>query len=147
MKRHLIISIILIIVFIVPFIAYAKTLTRSFGGKVLLTSIPDVECYSSGTGPVVLFSNVMSVVSGVSSAAGVGHQNTVNRVSNVANGVYNAIPFYTLSMSKTPKQGDWILGRANVVPSFETCDLQVGPYQIPFPVKTTNNYNISGSSY
>lgn len=116
MKSHQIISIILIVfILAIPTVLYAALLTRSFGGKVILTTIPIVTCTGSGTGPVVLIK-------------------------------MNGLPYYTESQQKTPKVGDWILGRANIIPNFSTCNIQAGPYKIPFPVRTTSDYNISNNS-
>jgi hypothetical protein len=157
MNRHGIISICLIVVLIlVPAYAYA-TLTTSFGGKVILTEIPDVTCYSDGTGPIVLASNIENLAVAAVSASGVGGQTTQTRVGGTVAGLFGAIPFYTnygFSASgagfhfvgSTPKVGDWILGNVNVVPSFSTCDLQLGPYQIPFPVRTSSDYKTSSNT-
>ncbi len=50
----MIISIAIVaILLIVPMVAHAA-FTRSFGGKVKLTSVPLITCTGSGTGPVVI---------------------------------------------------------------------------------------------
>lgn len=156
MKRHRTISIIIAIFILIPAFAYASfatTATSSFGGRVLSTKIPLVNCYSVGTGPVLLVNNVESLGSAVYSAAGSG-QPVASRVAGTVGGLYGAIPFFakynflasatgTVTISSVPKTGDWILGNASIVPSFSTCDLQIGEYQIPFPVRTTSQYNTS----
>lgn len=117
-----------------PFITYAA-MTQPFGGRILLTKIPAVNCFGLGTGPVVLMNNIMSAGSAAYSSA------TGGGAVNVASGIYGAIPYYTNSLTKVPKEGQWILGNYNIVPSFNTCSL----YSIPFPVKKTTDYSLSKS--
>jgi len=142
----------------VPAFAYANfpTLTSSFGGRVITPDLPIATCYGLGTGPVVLASSIESLGSAVESAAGVGGQTTPARVNNVVSGIYGAIPFYTtFSLSadagggfhfvgSVPKTGDWILGRASVIPSFTTCT--ISDTVIPFPVRKTSDYKTSGAA-
>jgi hypothetical protein len=120
MKKHMILSLILIAVLIaVPVIANASALTsalltRPFGGRVIATSLPLVTCVGVGTGPI-----------------------TLSKI--------NDFSLYTTDMSKTPKVGDWILGRTSIIPNFSTCTV----YEIPYPVLKTNgdSYKISGSNF
>ncbi|MDB5254720.1 MAG: hypothetical protein JWL92_96 [Candidatus Nomurabacteria bacterium] len=116
MKRHMIISFIMIAIFIaIPLITNASTLTsvlltKSFGGRVIATSLPIVTCIGTGTGPI-----------------------TLTKI--------NELSLYTTDITKRPKVGDYILGRVNIIPNFSTCTI----YDIPYPVRTTNgsNYRIS----
>jgi hypothetical protein len=122
MKKYVFISTILIMVaLLIPFIAHAATFIsskKSFGGRVLMTEIPDVTCTGTGTGPVV--------VTG-SSADG--------------------SPYYADMFGRTPKAGDWILGLADYNQDYSTCYINVGQYRIEFPVTKTNYYGVSGSSF
>ena len=54
------------------------------------------------------------------------------------------IPFYATNIYKRPKIGGTILGRANILPDFSICKIGKTPYAIPFPVRKTSNYGISG---
>jgi hypothetical protein len=144
-KRHQIISIIIIVLVFAPVFAYASFATAavsSFGGRVVSTKLPLVTCYGAGTGPLLLLSNLSSVGSAVYSSTGSG-QPVATRTNNIVSGTFGAIPFYASSNSAVPRPGGWILGNAHIIPSFSTCDLQVGEYQIPFPVRTTSQYNVS----
>lgn len=153
MKKHLVISLIIIVVVLCPAFAYANFAmpTSSFGGKVIATSLPFTSCYSFGTGPILLSSNLESLGSAVTSSVGSG-QPTTARVSNTVSGIYGAIPFYAQYsfsstmpfISATPKAGDWILGRASIIPNFTTCAIKDFPV-IPFPVRTTSNYKVSSA--
>jgi hypothetical protein len=59
----------------------------------------------------------------------------------------SGIPLYATSILNAPRVGDWILGTTSVIPSFGTCYTQVGPYQVPFPVRTTSHYGVSSGSF
>jgi hypothetical protein len=114
MKRHMIISLAIIaIVIATPFVANAAGLTRSFGGRILSTTIPLVTC--SGIGPTTL--------------------------SN-----FSGMSLYTTNFAKTPKAGDWILGRVNIIPEYTSCQIQVGTYKIPYGVRDSSYYGLSGGS-
>ncbi len=153
MKRHMILSLIIIAVLVtVPVLVSATSLTRStssyltqsFGGKVLTPNLSIATCIGFGTGPVVLYNNVSSLASGALSAANSGAP-AENRISGAVSGIYNAIPFYASpnfgKSSALPKAGDWILGRASIVPDFSRCFITDTP--IPFPVRNTSNYQVS----
>jgi hypothetical protein len=117
----------------VPLISHAAGITPSFGGRVLTTKIPSVTCYGTGTGPVLLVSNLSAARSTLQGGS----------VSNIVTSAYGVIPFYTTSANKTPKPGGWILGTHQMIPNFSTCT--IGSF--PFPVKkTTNNYGVSGGT-
>jgi hypothetical protein len=159
MKKHAVISLAMIAIFLsLPFIVNAATFvnnTTSFGGKVLLTQLPLVTCSGSGTGPIVLISNLASVATAAYSTTPKTGQTAIQHVGGVAKGIYGAIPYYTTSgtsgnsgsfTSSKPKAGDWILGRADTIPEFTTCKIQIATYKIPFPVKDTSNYKTSGNS-
>lgn len=107
---------IIAVLIIIPLATYASNpLTKSFGGKVKLTTVPLVTCTGAGTGPVV--------------------------ISNIS-----GIPLYANSLSKTPRVGDWILGTTSIIPDFSTCQITAFGVQLPFPVRKTSNYNISGTT-
>lgn len=160
MKKHTIISLVLIALYIiVPLVANAAIFvnkTSSFGGKVILTTIPGIGCVGFGKGPIVLSSSLQSLGSAIYSGVD-GSQPTANRVVGAAAGLYGAIPFYAseisitensaggLLVSKPPSVGQWILGRANVIPEFSTCAIGYPPDGIPFPVRDTSNYRTSNS--
>jgi hypothetical protein len=152
MKKHAIIGILVIILILgVPAFTYA-TLTASFGGKVITTTVPDVTCTGSGTGPVVLLSSLLHLTSAVVVSTPAVKTTVPVRVGGVVSGLFGAIPFYTQSTSSsstsgsTPQPDSWILGRANVIPDFSTCYLQLGPYRLPFPVRDTSNYKTSSNT-
>lgn len=143
MKRHLYYSLALIAVLLaVPYFANAAFLqspTRSFGGRVLTSSLPIATCIGFGTGPVVLTNNVGSLISAATPN---------NPAAATTSNIYGSIPYYanlTLGgggfYSPLPQSGDWILGRASIVPAFERCFISGTP--IPFPVRNTNLYNVS----
>jgi hypothetical protein len=149
MKKHTYFGIIIItLLVLIPGLAFA-TITASFGGRVIGTSIPLVNCTGIGTGPVVLISSLEHLGSAVVyTTASPGNQTSVpTRAKGVVSGIYGAIPFYTNENGASePSQGDWILGNANIVPNFSTCSIQVGTFKIPFPVRPTSNYRVSGRS-
>ncbi len=148
MKKHALISIIIIaVVAVIPAMAHAA-FTSSFGGRIILTEIPDVDCYDSGTGPLVIISSLKMTGTSVNlHNTGTAAKSAASAAANTVYGVYNAIPFYAEQSSSTPTAGGWILGRASIIPSFTTCDIQIGTYQIPFPVRTTSNYKTSSNSF
>ncbi len=158
MKKHTIVSGILIaMLLLAPLATHAAKFvntTVSFGGKVLTGSLPGaVTCIGFGTGPVILYSNVLSLGSAIYS--GVNSKQTAgSRVGGVINGLYGAIPYYAKSsitsgfgfafISAPPKAGDWILGKADIIPETNSCYI---PYlSIPFPVKDTGVYRVSNTS-
>ncbi len=143
--------------------------SKSFGGKILTTSIPPVTCIPTITGPVVLNSNIGRAVT---SAIGTGlvaslptHSGKNTDGMSISKGgkaglvaagavstIYNTIPyavFTGLNPQKTsPTMGSWILGKSGRIPSFTDCWIQAGPYRIPFPVievgmPPPGNYNVS----
>jgi hypothetical protein len=146
MKKHAIISIFLIGIFVLlPMVAFAanfiKKATVSFGGKVIATTIPSVTCIGFGTGPILLSSNDSS-------------QSASSRTAGVISGLYGALPYYAntgisvsggaIFVSGAPKIGDWILGRTNLIPNFTKCVAGGPSVGIPIPVKDTTQYKISG---
>ncbi len=145
---------LLLLFFIVPTPvvgATFKNMTLPFGGRVLTTELPGVTCLNPiGTAPVVLTSNLAGLLRAGTAAAD-GSQATGQRVTNIATGLYRAIPLYTWAYTKNsggvpaqqPKQGDWILGRQKIVPNFSTC--LIGE-TVPFPVVETDNFGITRSS-
>jgi hypothetical protein len=46
--------------------------------------------------------------------------------------------------TKQPKRGDWILGKADIAPNLKICYIKSGDTKIPYPVRKTSYYNISG---
>jgi hypothetical protein len=58
MNKHIFLSIgLLALLIAIPLMTHAATflsLNRSFGGKVIATSVPSVTCSGSGTGPITL---------------------------------------------------------------------------------------------
>ncbi len=136
MKHHRQLVLLILGLITIPYITHAalnfsKAPSVSFGGKVLSTKIPSVSCFGVGTGPIVLVSNLAS---GIGAATGQG--------STVGN-IYGAVPIYTTSPTKVPKAGQWILGRHQIIPNFNTC---VIGESAPFPVKKTTIYNVSGTN-
>jgi hypothetical protein len=140
---------IIVILLAVPAVSYAgfaTNLTRPFGGRVLTNQLPVATCIGLGTGPVLLSNNIGSLVNTAISATD-NSQGTVNQVSNIASGLYGAIPYYAtmgftgLFVTPLPQTGDWILGRADVIPSLTRCIINGTP--IPFPVRNTSTYNVS----
>jgi hypothetical protein len=131
MKKNLFISIgIIFLLVVVPLFAHAASFisnTKSFGGKILSTTIPLVTCSGIGTGPVVLIRNLTVMPS--------------TFLPFYAQTNYSNYPF----TSGTPKAGDWILGTASAMLDTTTCSIQVGEFKIPFPVHDTNYYKTSGN--
>ena len=124
--------------------------TTPFGGRVISTKIPTVDCpgtIDGGTAPVVLSSNLAGL--GQATIGATCKQSTINRVANIGVGVYKSIPLYTYRISsitgeslKQPKVGDWILGRQYLIPNLNTCET-TALGGLPFPVVKTDNYGIS----
>lgn len=130
-------------------ISKLSTWTTPFGGRVLSTKIPTVECpgaIGQGTAPVVLSSNLAGL--GQATVGATGRQSTLSRVGNIGTGIYRAIPLYTLRLSSTgkelkqPKVGDWILGNQYLIPTLEVCNTTLLG-GLPFPVVKTDNYGVS----
>lgn len=154
MKKHRVIGIVVLVLWIIPAFTNAQMTTSGsvknsytfpFGGRVLTTTIPTVTCLPPGTGPVVLMSNIVSLGSAVYS--GTNKQQTgFERASGVVSGVYNALPFYTTSITKVPKPGQWILGRHEIIPDIKTC-VSEALAGFPIPVKRTTTYGVSGQSW
>ncbi|HVY36031.1 MAG TPA: hypothetical protein VG982_02025 [Candidatus Paceibacterota bacterium] len=130
--------------------ATSAPLTLPFGGRIISTTVPTVTCPGGtalGTGPLVLFSNLTSLGSAAYSAVNPGNSQTgFQQTVNIANGIYNAIPYFSISKTKTPKVGDWILGRYNVIPDVSLCQTDAFGAPVPFPVKKTTTFNISNHS-
>lgn len=115
-------------------------LTMPFGGKVLTTKIPSVTCVpGAGTGPVVLISNLAAIGQTVASTTS---GSTVQRIGNAAVSAYNILPFYTVSPTKKPKAGGYVLGRHELIPDLKLCySSAFGGF--PVPVKKTTNFGVS----
>ncbi len=131
-KHKAIVILVALITTIVPLFSQAAGFTNPFGGRVLSTTIPSVTCFGTGTGPVVLASNLAALGSAVQGGT----------PSSVFSGIYGAVPLYTTSTTKVPKAGQWILGRHELIPNLSTCTIG----NVPFPVKKTTNYGVSGGS-
>jgi hypothetical protein len=131
MNHHRQLILLVLGIIAVPYITHAALgLSAPFGGRVLSVTIPSVTCVGTGTGPIVLTSTAVSVISMATS-------------QNNASGVYGSIPLYATDANKAPRVGKWILGRHELMPSFSTCTIG----GTPFPVKkTTNQYNVSGTN-
>ncbi len=159
MKHHTYIGIPAFIIFSFFFITPNKnalaisklsTWTTPFGGRVISTKIPTVECpgaIDQGTAPVVLSSNLAGL--GQATIGATGQQSTLNRVNNIGTGIYKAIPLYAVRLSpitgkplKQPKVGGWILGNQYLVPTLEICNTTLLG-GVPFPVVKTDNYGVS----
>lgn len=95
-----------------------SSLTMPFAGRIILTQIPGVVCTGIGTGPIVLLSTFKKGT------------------------VYDKIPFFATDMMKIPTMGGIIMGKAEIVPDFSTCQLMTEP-PIPFPVRKTSYYGVS----
>ncbi len=133
MKHYHIIVVLILCIISLPYMARAAGMTQPFGGKVLSIRIPSVTCIGTGTGPVVLASNLAA---GLSTLQG-------GSVSNIVSNVYGVIPLYTTSPTKKPQVTQWVLGRHDLIPNLSTCSMG----SVPFPVKKTTNYGVSGGSY
>lgn len=125
----------------IPIATYALGLpTVPYGGKVLTTTLPTVTCFTTGTAPVVLSSNLAGLGMAVGSATsntGVG-----GKVAGLIGGLYKALPLNATNPAKRPRPGDWILGRHEIIPSFTTCtSTALGGF--PVPVKKTTIYGVS----
>jgi hypothetical protein len=119
--------------------------TFSFGGKILVDKIAGVTCTGNGFGPLILSSNVGGAVSIITSSLN-GNNSTGKKVVGVVSGVYKIIPFYATNQQKKPQKGGWILGRADISIDTSTCKIKSGDTSIPFPVRKTSNYGVSGGS-
>lgn len=117
--------------------------TVGFGGKVTMTKIPNVTCTGNGT-LVVLASNLTSGISSLMQTK--SSDSTVQKVASALKGLSGLIPFYATDSSKKPEVGKWILGKANTIPDTSSCKMQIGPYKIPYPVRKTSNYQVSGKT-
>ena len=159
MKHHTLIGIPTFIIFTISYffpaqqanaISKISTWTTPFGGRVISTKIPTVECpgaIGQGTAPVVLSSNLSGL--GQATIGAAGQQSTLSRINNIGTGIYKAIPLYTLRISsvtgkptKQPQVGDWVLGRQYLIPTLEICNTTLLG-GIPFPVVKTDNYGVS----
>lgn len=151
-KKFLIIILTSCFVFLFSFFPANKEVsasaTFSFGGKIEATKVSMVTCTGSGT-LVVLTSTFTALTTSAlksyftSKSEENSTQKTVNEISDLITGLYGTIPFYAKDSSKSPRVGGQILGKADVFPDFKTCKIQIGPYKKPFPVRTTDNYNVS----
>ena len=119
-----------------------------------MDKIPGVTCDGDGFGPLELSSNVAGAVEGTSSVLN-GNNNTGQKIVGGINGVYKMIPFYATNKQKQPKKGGWILGKADIAPDLKICYIEskyknkdgtTMTKKIPYPVRKTNNYSISGGS-
>lgn len=143
MKRAFVkVAIISVIFFVSSGIVSAVT-TVGFGGKVAMTKIPNVTCTGNGT-LVILVSNFTSGISQLAQTK--SSDSTIKKVSSAIKGLFGSIPFYATDSSKKPQVGKWILGNANITTDTSTCKMQIGPYKIPYPVRKTSNYQVSGQN-
>ena len=136
-----------ILVVSIPFACFASLTkaigTSGFGGKILSVKIANVTCTGSGTGPIMLTSNIEGATKVVTSEM---NSSTGQKVAGGVGGIHKMIPFYATDPTKKPKQGGWILGTADIVPNTSICKLKIGKTSIPFPVRKTSNYETSGGT-
>lgn len=149
MKKLLLITVITTICVTIsilktPLVSAANPFTntgKSFGGKIISTSVPLVTCPSGGT-VVVISSNIEGLVdigmSQIDSSQSVG-----SRTAGVSKALYNVIPYYTQDVLKKPKVGTWILGKSKITPNLTYCQMNISGTPIPFPVLPTKIYNTS----
>ena len=149
MKKFFIL--ITILSFLTPFILSNKvyaSATFGFGGKIQTTKVSMVTCTGGGT-LVVLTSNFTALTNATINSYFRSHssdnktQKTIGEITDLIGGISGTIPFYAESSKKTPKAGEQILGKADIFPDLKTCKIQIGTYRKPFPVRKTNDYNVS----
>jgi len=116
----------------------SKKYTFAFGGKVLSTTIPGVICTGIGT-PIILSSNIGGAISAASSQFS---SSSGEKITGGVTGVYKMIPFYATNITKQPKVGGYILGKADIAPDLSICKTETDP-PIPVPVRKTSNYGVS----
>ncbi len=112
-------------------------LTKSFGGKILITPIPGVICIGVGQA-VYMNSNIGGAINAAKSAT--SSATGGEKALSVLGGIYGMIPTYTTNPLRKPIISRFILGTEKLIPDFKTC--KIG--NIPIPVlRTTSNYGIS----
>ena len=142
MEKKIFLLIVVSLFFIAPMHNSFASVTFGFGGKVKADKISGVTCSGSGT-LIILSSNIGGVVNAVSSATS-SNNSTGQKVSGAISGIYDIIPFFATNISKKPKVGGWILGKADATIDTSTCKIKLGKTSIPLPVRKTSEYNISG---
>jgi len=117
--------------------AITSKLTKSFGGKILVTPIPGVICIGLGQA-VYMNSNISGAINAAKSAT--SSASGGEKALSVLGGIYGMIPTYTTNPLRKPVISRFILGTEKMIPDFKTC--KIG--NIPIPVlRTTSNYGIS----
>lgn len=139
--------VIFLFLFISIEIAFATSYssTFSFGGKILFDKVSGVTCDGNGFGPLELSSNIGGAVSAVGSVLN-SNNSTGGKIVGGVTGVYKMIPFYATDQMKKPKKGGYILGKADITPNFKICYIKSGDTKIPYPVRKTSVYSVSGNN-
>ncbi len=114
---------------------------KSFGGKIISTSVPLVTCPGGGT-VVILSSNIEGLIN-IGASQIDSSQSAGSRTTGISKALYNVIPYYTQDVFKKPTVGTWILGKSKITPNLTYCQMNIGGAPIPFPVLPTKNYNVS----
>ncbi len=133
------------VVFAASSTSTSSSATFGFGGKILMDKIPGVTCDGDGYGPIELSSNVAGAVKATTSVLN-GNNSTGQKIVGGVSGVYKMIPFYATDKTKKPKKGGWILGKADIAPNFKICYMKSGNTKIPYPVRKTSYYSVSGGT-
>lgn len=155
-KSFIFLLLAFLFIFISVNVVYASSYssTFGFGGKVLMDKIPGVTCDEEGFGPIELSSNVQGAIDATTSVAS-GNNSTGQKITGAVSGIYKMIPFFATNTKKQPKKGGWIIGKADIAPNFKICYLgskyvnangQVVTKKIPYPVRKTSIYNVSGGT-
>ena len=110
-----------------------------------MDKIPGVTCDGNGYGPLELSSNLQGAVDATTSVAN-GNNSTGQKVVGGVSGVYKMIPFFATDMTKKPTKGQYILGKADIAPNLKICYIKSGNTKIPYPVRKTKDYAVSGGS-
>jgi hypothetical protein len=117
--------------------ALTSKLTKSFGGKILVTPIPGVICIGLGQA-VYMNSNIGGAINAARSAT--SSASGGEKAMSILGGIYGMIPTYTTNPLRKPVISRFILGTEKLIPDFKTC--KIG--SVPIPVlRTTSNYGIS----
>ena len=140
MKRSFIPVVLLCLLFFVSFGIASATLTFGFGGKIIADKISGVTCSSGGT-VLILSSEIGGAVSAVSSGASNGSAG--QKTTGIVSGLNKTIPYYVENGSKKPKEGQSILGNAELAIDSSTCKIKIGKSSIPFPIRKVKNFNLS----
>ena len=146
-------SVLSLLIFFTLASTIEAAVTFGFGGKVISTEVAGVTCKKQGTGPFMVSSSSEGLADSASTIAGNG--STGQKIVSGVSAIYGLIPFFATDLKKKPKKGGSILGKAEAAPNFKICSIskttkgkdgKPSKVKVPFPVRLTKEYNISGGN-